>query len=389
MLCKQPSRNSVAADLFLYLSRSDGYEKLVKVSVNDANLHVKVSYAISAALSAVGNNKLLPSPENSVLVINVESGYVRQNQSFIVGRIFRDYDYWKDPQIDKAETKRLADLQRLENELAANEKRDPKKVRIGLRLAIYEATEKSGIVKKDNVWRSGFIVMLVQLAIAAVPWAIYKEWLTFFITGVGTLLALASGALPQWAEEKWACRRKSDKTVVLTSGNGSHDAIVIIGNGHGFDLEDLGSCCQMPGHSNQTRVLSFLLAVVWVALLVCVARYRQHTWYLLGVGGIGIVHNIVIAGAPREPSSFGVHLVYSHTIVDRKVMGVLAMAEVQYPRLGLSLLSTFFPGDLRVREQQFWAYARRRAHAYMEDGKKHPMPDLNGSEDIPVDGWLT
>jgi hypothetical protein len=389
MLCRQPSRNSVGAGSFPYLSHSDGYETRIKASVKDASLRVKVSYAVSAALSAVGDNRLLPSPQNSVLVINMKSGYVRQNQSYVISRIFRDYDYWKDPQIDKAETQRLADLQQLEDDTARIEKRDPVKVRMGLRLAIYEATEKSGSVKQDNLWRSGIIVVLVQLGIAAVPWAIHEEWLTFFVTGVGTLLALASGALPQWAEEKWACRRKSDKTVVLTSGNGAHDAIVVIGNGRGFDLEDLGSSYRLPGHPNQTRILSLVLAVAWVALLVCVAGYRQHTWYLLGVGGIGIIHNIVIAGAPRKPSSFGIHLLYRHTIVDRKVMGVLALAEAQYPRLGLSLLTTFFPGDLGVREQRFWAYARRRAHAYTDDGKVHPMPDLNGNEDIPGDGWLT
>jgi hypothetical protein len=231
MLCRQPSRNSVGAGSFPYLSHSDGYETRIKASVKDASLRVKVSYAVSAALSAVGDNRLLPSPQNSVLVINMKSGYVRQNQSYVISRIFRDYDYWKDPQIDKAETQRLADLQQLEDDTARIEKRDPVKVRMGLRLAIYEATEKSGSVKQDNLWRSGIIVVLVQLGIAAVPWAIHEEWLTFFVTGVGTLLALASGALPQWAEEKWACRRKSDKTVVLTSGNGAHDAIVVIGNG--------------------------------------------------------------------------------------------------------------------------------------------------------------
>jgi hypothetical protein len=133
MLCRQPSRNSVGAGSFPYLSHSDGYETRIKASVKDASLRVKVSYAVSAALSAVGDNRLLPSPQNSVLVINMKSGYVRQNQSYVISRIFRDYDYWKDPQIDKAETQRLADLQQLEDDTARIEKRDPVKVRMGLK----------------------------------------------------------------------------------------------------------------------------------------------------------------------------------------------------------------------------------------------------------------
>lgn len=343
---------------------------------------------MSALLGAVGDNRLMPVPETSVLVINAGNGYVRQNQSWIVSRVVRDYEYWKDPRIDRVEESVLKQLQKVEHSTAKEENREPKSIRTALRLAIYEAMESTGTIRHDLIWWSGVVVMVVQLAIAAIPWAIYREWVIFFITGIGTLLAIAGGTLPQWSEEKWACRRKSDKSVVLTTGNGSHDAMVVIGNGHGFDLEDLASSYRLPGHPLRTRIFSFLLAVAWTALLVCVAGYRQHTWYLLAVGGIGIVHNVVVAGAPRKPGSFGIHLTYQQTIVDRKVMSVLATAETHYPRLGLSLLSTFFPGDLRAREKHFWAYAKRRAHAYEQDHTLHFMPELVGDEDIPETGFL-
>ena len=82
-------------------------------------------------------------------------------------------------------------------------------------------------------------------------------------------------------------------------------------------------------------------------------------------------------------------------ILGRKVMDVLVEVERQYPRLGSSLVATYFPGRLRMREQQWWEYAERRAAAY--EGQRSgprlelsnfPLPELRGEDEIPRDRLL-
>ena len=80
----------------------------------------------------------------------------------------------------------------------------------------------------------------IQFGIAAVPWGLTGEGV-FLITAGGNLLALVTGALPQWGEEKWACRRGAKKTVTVSEGNGSQHVLIIKGGGVGLDLEDLAS----------------------------------------------------------------------------------------------------------------------------------------------------
>jgi hypothetical protein len=128
--------------MYMFPSHSGGYQLHVKFSVDHAYLRVKATYAVAAMLCAARDVALLPSPENSVLVINPRSGYARQNQSYIIGRILRDHNCCKDPRIDKAETQRPTDLQKIEDETAENERRNSEHIRIGLGLAIYKATKK-------------------------------------------------------------------------------------------------------------------------------------------------------------------------------------------------------------------------------------------------------
>ena len=54
-----------------------------------------------------------------------------------------------------------------------------------------------------------------------------------------------------------------------------------------------------------TRVSMFALAVLWLVLLVTSTEIKTHTWYLLAVGGIGMLQNLVVAGAPRHPKALG------------------------------------------------------------------------------------
>src|SRR5271163_1065110 len=230
----------------------------------------------------------MPEPDFPCLVINAKSGYARQNKSWVLSRILRDFEQWRDPEIDLAEEKKLAELNRLED-TRMEETGDPpekrKQLRIGLRVSIYDSEDISGTPVHDWLYCVGFAVILVQVAIAAIPFGLYKEWLTFFVTCVGTLLALASGALRQLREEKYGVRQlDNSKDVALTTGNGAHDVLIIRENSSDIDLEALAAPYRDLNNLMSTRIYSFILAIGWIVLLICVAGYYQHTWYLLGVG---------------------------------------------------------------------------------------------------------
>jgi hypothetical protein len=109
-----------------------------------------------------------------------------------------------------------------------------------------------------------------------------------------------------------------------------------------------------------------LLAALWILLLLLIAGYDQHTWYLMAAGILGILHNVAVAGLPRSPKAMGIDLRYVSTIVDRKVMGVLWKLEKEYPRAGRALIQEFFPGELWAREQELFKYAERRNEAFKE-----------------------
>jgi hypothetical protein len=227
----------------------------------------------------------------------------------------------------------------------------------GLCVSIYNAEPaRRGYPGYDAVYWVGFVTTFVQLGIAAIPAGIFGDWGIFLITVAGILLSVVTGALPQWAKEKWACRSKSKKNVILTRGNGSQHAIVILGSGNGLDLEDLAA-----GQTNVdvsaswfTRATLIALALLWILLLITAAGINQNTWFLLAIGGLGILQNIFVAGWRRDPKAFGIPLSFVKVIGENKVMEALYKVEEEYHHVGASLLDTFFPGKLRTDEKAKW-----------------------------------
>ena len=112
-------------------------------------------------------------------------------------------------------------------------------------IAIYEAhpAQVSGKVIPGVGFYAGYFVALIQLCISAIPWILYRgsNYMVFVITASGTMLAFAMGSLPAWRAERFACRRNSKNTCILTRGNGARYVLVIKGNGIGVNLEDLAS----------------------------------------------------------------------------------------------------------------------------------------------------
>jgi hypothetical protein len=300
-----------------------------------------VAYAITALLTAVGENKLMPLPDSPGFVINSKSCYTRTNNSWILGRILRDYEYWRDPRIRKVEDKFLS-----------------KEDRIGLTVAIYDTRrdKRAGVPDRDWLYYSGWLCAVVQLGIAAIPWALWGDWSILLVTAFGITFAFASGSLPQWKAEKYNCRKNVTKTVILTRGNGHRTGcIVIISDGSGLDLEDLAAGQCIHTDMKFTRVKTSIMAILWIALLMAVSGLKENSWFLLAVGLIGMIQNVIVSGAPRSPGAFGVHLAYKETIVGGKVMKVLMALEEKYPHLGRSLVDTYFPsGGLWPNEVEYW-----------------------------------
>ena len=133
-------------------------------------------------MSIVGDGRLMPAPDYAAKVINGESGYKRDNKSWILGRLLRDHE-------------------------------TPLDDNIGISIKVFEAQDNAGVPQRDFVWWSGVVVIMLQLGIAAIPCRLHQDWAILLLTAGGTLLALITGALPQWRFEKWACRRETKKVV--------------------------------------------------------------------------------------------------------------------------------------------------------------------------------
>ena len=322
-----------------------------------------VAYALSAVLSAVGDDQLMPDPEIQVRLINIQSGFSRSNQSYIISRIIKDFKGWMPERVkgDVAAVIRALQVKRPNTHVS----------RAPLCVSVFQwktdPKYEPGVPKYDWVWWLGVIVIPIQLGIAAIPWGLEGDWGVFLITACGTVLALVTGSLPQWGEEKWTCRKKSEKIVAISEGNGSEHVLIIKGDKIGLDLEDLASGTRPSLYS--TRIWTCFLAVFWIGLLISSTGFEQHTWYLLAVGGLGMLQNIIVAGLPRNPGAFGLHLDFLHVFVETKVMYTLMDLEKEYEDFGSSLLSEFFPASnkLFAWEKDWWNTKDESTRRTLED----------------------
>ncbi|KAK0497974.1 hypothetical protein EDD18DRAFT_1160441 [Armillaria luteobubalina] len=294
-----------------------------------------VSYSFNALMNVFGDGRLVPPPDYPAMIINAQNGYKRDNKSWVIGRLLRDFQ-------------------------------KPLRDRVGMNITIFEAVDanRAGKPSVDMWWYSGLLTILVQLGVAVIPCALHKNWSILFITGAGTLLALATGALPQWRTEKWACRRKTKKVLSVTGGNGTRYAMVILGRGVGLDLEDLAAAepPRMRRHGEDdtctflfTQVACLALAALWIVFLITVTALKEDTWYLLGVGCLGMVQNVLVAGTERHISTSGIHLEKVEEYQQEEVMDALMDLEEDYPKVGQSLVSELFPSGLYEAETQWWA----------------------------------
>lgn len=314
---------------------------------------------MSAVVSAVGENKLMPQPDTSCVVINGKNGYTRSNTSWVIGRLVRDYESWMNLEIEskvkllianKWDFDKKKEQERHDKALAANQTSVLKNVPIptaaSLCVSIYKADGAAGAPTKDAIYWAGFGIAVAQLGIASIPCGLYGDWGILMVTAAGIILSFLTGSLPQWSAEKWAGRKESDKKMILTRGNGSQHAIVVLGDGKGLDLEDLAAVGNNTdiSASGTTRYITIVLAGAWILLLITAAGLDQNNWFLLLVGAVGIIQNILAAGGRRSPGAMGIPLKYEEVIGEAKVMLTLYEVEKKHKGVGYSMLDTFFPG---------------------------------------------
>ena len=350
-----------------------------------------VSYAFSSLLVAFGENKLMPSPDYQAVVVNCENGYIRENRSWVLGRVLRDYE--------------------LAHEVDVN--------RTALRIDIFRASAPTGC-RVDRKWVVGWVTILVQNLLAIVPWIINANWTIFLVTATGTLFSLVTSALPQWRIEKWSRQISPNKrkTVALTQGNGSHHVMIIISEGVGWDLEAMASNASTANFGTKWFVAA--LGIGWIMLLITVSGIQEHTWYLIGIGGLGMLQNIYAAGSSRSADTFNIPLSQGsdHSSIEALsrsqlsvketedtgsdevdvpgtdvpyprplvgVSGALMALEHQLPGIGIKLLPIFFPsqssfddkGFWYKREQRFWKAAFQKNNDPIVNEGTLPQPNAS------------
>ncbi|KAL6812926.1 hypothetical protein GGI42DRAFT_364319 [Trichoderma sp. SZMC 28013] len=277
------------------------------------------------------------------------------NQSWLLGRLVRNHEYWSVPLIkDALNSGRIPDQDVSVNSSIKTYSPRPK----GLQIFIYKFVPNSPVNRslgKDWPWFSGIITTLIQLGIAAIPAGLYGEWEILLITAGGTALAYATAHFSGYSAFHGYRSRDSRTVFTLTEGNGSRTAIVFLKDSDiGVDLEHL-TRVESTGGSQILRIAAASVQLVfWVALLITVSGLKTHTWFMVAVGALGMMQNLVLAGAPRTPEALGIPVELVRVVGSHGVMDTLLILEAKVPYAGKALLPTYFPGRLRESEIEKW-----------------------------------
>ncbi|KAI6101450.1 hypothetical protein EV401DRAFT_2027057 [Pisolithus croceorrhizus] len=162
-----------------------------------------VAYSFSNLVLAVGNNKLIPEPDFSSILINGRTGV-------ILSRILRDFEHWRPREVGLRLEEMLNSVSQ-ENNAGTSKDNKPVPVprtRAGLCVSIFRAdpTRAFGVPVADWIYYSGLATAVVQLIVAAIPLILHGDWVVLLATSAGIVLAFATGCLPQWRVEKWGYR---------------------------------------------------------------------------------------------------------------------------------------------------------------------------------------
>ncbi|PWY93143.1 hypothetical protein BO94DRAFT_564269 [Aspergillus sclerotioniger CBS 115572] len=353
-----------------------------------------VAYAFSSLSTIFSDRRLMPGPDTDIQVINLSNGYVRENNSWVLGRLLRDYEG------------RVAKADRSSNPPMAPSD-STGKVSLKIDIFVAGAANDNG-PEIGKWWFVYWLVILVQQVIAAIPWILHGDWGIFLVTASGTLFALITGSLPQWAAEKWpAPKLWKEKTVALTRGNGHQYVMVIKGHEGAWDPEAMASA--RLNRRPETPWVLLTLAVLWSLLLITVSGLGSHTWYLVGVGGIGMLQNVWVSAVQISPEAANLALaayeprstITGEKVMEdgvRDVMDALMELERWISKAGVALLPVFFPGSVDYeegllnsnREKKFWkratAQSMDRRQAFVLDCDRSSLSE-NDAQCINLPQW--
>ncbi|RBR18751.1 uncharacterized protein FIESC28_05892 [Fusarium coffeatum] len=244
------------------------------------------TYGFTNLVAAVGSMRLMPTTDCPSILVNSSNGFTRDNRSWVLGRILRDHEihHMVDP-------RPISEGGRAES----------------IRIDVFHLNPVKSPTC-DMIWWLGWATLATQLVIVTIPGFLYGDWTILLIALVGICLVFITVALPQWNEEKWATPSllTREKVTCLTRGNGYLHIMVFIGCSGSLDLERLATRMSTPRAG--TRWISLLLAILWICLLVSISALKEHTWFLIGIGGLGMLHNVLAAGISRDPAASNFHL---------------------------------------------------------------------------------
>lgn len=343
-----------------------------------------VTYAFSTVSNAIGDGTFLPPPDYPGLVVNIGSGDVRTNQSWVLGRLCRDL------------------------ELEVERREGAAKLNTGLVVSILRANAtgpyKSCHPCRDMLWWCFVPFLAAQLAFAAIPLGLHGNWSILLTTMMGNVLAIMSGSLHSMRQEKYHCHKHSNQVFALTRGNGHKHVFILLpdtfAKGKPKDEAKSKKCLIKPKEDEGklkedvrerpianlpaidmlasashradwgTRVLSVVMAGLWVIFLLVIGGLDTDTWYLLGAGLCGMAHNIICSGWSRSSEAHGIPLEFCKTEDKFLVFGlnyangapegrqgvlkVLVKLELAYPGSGHALKGLFFTGHETERDRKMW-----------------------------------
>ena len=94
--------------------------------------------------------------------------------------------------------------------------------------------------------------------------------------------------------------------------------MVIISRGKTIDVKDLASSRVEIFH--RTRRFLTVFALLRLVLPITVSGLSQDAWYVLAIGGLGMVQNMIVAAAVRSPAAHRLELEQIKEIKGGKVM---------------------------------------------------------------------
>ncbi|KAK8038598.1 hypothetical protein PG993_007009 [Apiospora rasikravindrae] len=228
--------------------------------------------------------------------------------------------------------------------------------------------------KRDWLWWSFTLGLVIQLGLAIIPMLPtagrpQPNFYILLITVIGTLLSFLMATQRGTRQEKFGLRTGKPEVgsrgvFALTKGNGHNIALIILPNVFPEDdaeqthLPYLDSMATSNYHQSMySRLATGGWAVLWIILLLMVGGAQADSWYLLGVGGVGMVHTSLIASLPRSAENHGIPLMYlkeGWTVTGSKKMEALLRLEELIPGAGFMLRREFFNGPESSSDRKMW-----------------------------------